>query len=54
MIAGAFSGLAGVPFPVVAFSVILVTLLISNFISNVACANIVLPPLGCIAVHLGR
>lgn len=29
-------------------------ILVSNLLSNAACANIVLPPLGCIAVHLGR
>lgn len=54
MIATDLSGVADVPFPFVVFSVIVVVILISNFISNVACANIVLPPLGCIAVHLGR
>jgi di/tricarboxylate transporter len=47
-------GLATVPFPMIAGSVCLVTILISNFISNVATANIILPPLGCIAVHLHR
>jgi hypothetical protein len=54
MIATDLSGVADVPFPFVVFSVIVVVILVSNFISNVACANIVLPPLGCIAVHLGR
>lgn len=42
------------PFPIVEASVCIVTILISNFISNVATANIILPPLGCIAVQLGR
>ena len=54
VIAQAFAGLADVPFPLIEGSVIIVVILISNFISNVATANIILPPLGCIAVHLNR
>ena len=54
VIASAFTGLASVPFPIIEASICVVTILISNFISNVATANIILPPLGCIAVHLNR
>jgi di/tricarboxylate transporter len=53
-IATAFTSLRAIPFPLLQLSVCIVTILISNFISNVATANIILPPLGCIAVHLGR